>query len=55
MKMRLKEEREAKRSHMDPRHDYIVRTLAENMQFDALEVEECLLDGNQVENDNFLN
>jgi hypothetical protein len=44
----VKEEREAKLSHMDPRHDYIVKTLAENMQFDISEVEECMLDGDQV-------
>ena len=47
-KIKVKEEREAKLSHMDPRHDYIVRTLAENMQFDLAEVEECMLDGDQV-------
>jgi dynein heavy chain len=46
--IKVKEEREAKLSHMDPRHDYIVKTLAENMQFDISEVEECMLDGDQV-------
>ena len=46
--VKSKEELDKKRSRMDARHDYIVATLAENLQLAVPDVEEGLLEGDQV-------
>ena len=45
---KLKEEREAKRQHLDDRHKYILQTVADGLGLDASEVEDCILEGKQV-------
>ena len=47
---KLKEEREAKRQHLDDRHKYILQTVADGLGLDASEVEDCILEGKQVIN-----
>ncbi|XP_033755107.1 LOW QUALITY PROTEIN: dynein heavy chain 5, axonemal-like [Pecten maximus] len=46
--LKLKEEREAKRSHIDERHTYILQTVADGLGLEYNEVEDCVLEGNQL-------
>ena len=45
---KLKEEREAKRQHLDDRHKYILQTVADGLGLELTEVEDAILEGNQV-------
>ncbi|XP_038626369.1 dynein heavy chain 5, axonemal [Tachyglossus aculeatus] len=46
---KLKEEKEAKRSHLDGRHDYLFATVASCVDLEKAEVEDAILEGNQIE------
>ncbi|XP_076449104.1 dynein axonemal heavy chain 5-like [Babylonia areolata] len=46
---RLREERENKRSQLDPRHHFIITVVADFFALERNEVEDSLLDGNQIE------
>ncbi|XP_069898297.1 dynein axonemal heavy chain 5 [Dipodomys merriami] len=46
---RLKEEKEAKRAHLDGRHDYLLAIVASCVDLDKAEVEDAILEGNQIE------
>ncbi|XP_075396980.1 dynein axonemal heavy chain 5 [Tenrec ecaudatus] len=46
---RLKEEKEAKRAHLDGRHDYLFGIVASCVDLNKAEVEDAILEGNQVE------
>ena len=48
LQMRAREEREAKRSKMDGRHEFILSTVAENVAMSLEEAEDFMLDGTQV-------
>ncbi|XP_019376784.1 PREDICTED: dynein heavy chain 5, axonemal [Gavialis gangeticus] len=55
MQQKLKEEREAKRAHLDGRHDYILAIVASCVDVEKTEVEDSVLEGNQIERiDTFL-
>jgi len=45
---KLKEEREAKRQHLDDRHIYILQTVADSLGLELSEVEDAVLEGTQV-------
>lgn len=45
---KLKEEREAKRQHLDERHIYILQTVADGLGLELSEVEDAILEGTQV-------
>ena len=45
---KLKEEREAKRSQLDERHNYILQTVADSLGLEYSEVEDAILEGTQV-------
>ncbi|XP_078247829.1 dynein axonemal heavy chain 5 isoform X3 [Pogona vitticeps] len=49
LKQKLKEEKEAKRAHLDGRHDYILSILASCVDLEKTEVEDAILEGNQIE------
>ncbi|XP_066479011.1 dynein axonemal heavy chain 5 [Tiliqua scincoides] len=54
LKQKLKEEKEAKRAHLDGRHDYILSIVASCVNLEKGEVEDAILEGNQIERiDNF--
>lgn len=54
LKQKLKEEKEAKRAHLDGRHDYILSIIASCVNLEKSEVEDAILEGNQIERiDNF--
>ena len=44
----MKEEKEAKRNHLDERHKYLLVTVADCLGLDYSEVEDAILDGTQV-------
>uniref|UniRef100_G1SYW3 Dynein axonemal heavy chain 5 n=1 Tax=Oryctolagus cuniculus TaxID=9986 RepID=G1SYW3_RABIT len=46
---RLKEEKEAKRAHLDGRHEYLFAIVASCLDLNKTEVEDAILDGNQIE------
>ncbi|XP_005386179.1 PREDICTED: dynein heavy chain 5, axonemal isoform X1 [Chinchilla lanigera] len=46
---RLKEEKEAKRAHLDGRHDYLFAIVASCLDLNKSEVEDAILEGNQIE------
>ncbi|XP_061445335.1 dynein axonemal heavy chain 5 isoform X5 [Rhineura floridana] len=46
---KLKEEKEAKRAHLDGRHDYILSIVASCVDLEKAEVEDAILEGNQVD------
>ncbi|XP_048224317.1 dynein axonemal heavy chain 5 [Perognathus longimembris pacificus] len=46
---RLKEEKEAKRAHLDGRHDYLLAIVASCVDLSKAEVEDAILEGNQIE------
>ena len=46
--MRAREEREAKRSRMDGRHEFILSTVADNLAMTVEEAEDFMLEGTQV-------
>lgn len=48
LQQRLKEEKEAKRAHLDSRHDYLFAIVASCIDLDKTEVEDAILEGNQV-------
>lgn len=48
LQMRAREEREAKRSKMDGRHEFILSTVADNLDMTIEEVEDFMLEGTQV-------
>ena len=48
LQQKLKEEREAKRAHLDERHFYILQTVADSLGLELTEVEDAILEGNQV-------
>lgn len=48
LQMRAREEREAKRSRMDGRHEFILSTVADNLGMSVEEAEEFMLEGTQV-------
>ena len=45
---KLKEEREAKRSQLDERHNYILQIVADSLGLEYSEVEDAILEGTQV-------
>ncbi|XP_053100655.1 dynein axonemal heavy chain 5-like isoform X3 [Hemicordylus capensis] len=49
MQQKLKEEKEAKRAHLDGRHDYILSIVASCVGLEKTEVEDAILEGNQIE------
>ncbi|XP_060585698.1 dynein axonemal heavy chain 5-like, partial [Ruditapes philippinarum] len=49
VQQKLKEEREAKRQHLDERHIYILQTVADSLGLELSEVEDCILEGTQIE------
>ena len=49
VQQKAREEREAKRSMIDPRHEHIINTVAESLALSTEEVTESLLEGNQVQ------
>lgn len=49
LQQKLKEEREAKRAHLDERHFYILQTVADSLGLELTEVEDAILEGNQVQ------
>ncbi|KAH0618009.1 hypothetical protein JD844_016916 [Phrynosoma platyrhinos] len=49
LKQKLKEEKEAKRAHLDGRHDYILSIIASCVDLEKAEVEDAILEGNQIE------
>ncbi|XP_007952391.1 dynein axonemal heavy chain 5 [Orycteropus afer afer] len=46
---RLKEEKEAKRAHLDARHNYLFAIVASCVDLNKAEVEDAILEGNQIE------
>ena len=50
LQMRAREEREAKRSRMDGRHEFILSTVADNLDMRIEEAEDFMLEGSQVSN-----
>lgn len=46
--MKVREEREARRSTMDGRHEYILSTVANRLDMSLEDAEEFMLDGDQV-------
>ena len=48
LQQKLKEEREAKRSQLDERHNYILNTVADCLNLEHSEVEDAILEGTQV-------
>ncbi|KAM4875452.1 dynein axonemal heavy chain 5 [Thomomys bottae] len=46
---RLKEEKEAKRAHLDGRHAYLLDIVASCVDLSRAEVEDAILEGNQIE------
>ncbi|XP_008301685.1 dynein heavy chain 5, axonemal, partial [Stegastes partitus] len=49
IQQKLKEEREAKRAHLDGRHDYILSIVASCLGLEKADVEDAILEGNQIE------
>lgn len=54
MQMRIREERELKRSSMDGRHEYILSTVADKLGMSLEDTEEFMLDGEQVNKQNLM-
>ncbi|XP_062925653.1 dynein axonemal heavy chain 5 [Mobula hypostoma] len=48
-KQKLKEEREAKRAHLDGRHDYILGVVSLCTGVEKVEVEDAILEGSQID------
>eukprot|EP00118_Oscarella_pearsei_P013119 m.101516 g.101516 ORF g.101516 m.101516 type:complete len:4701 (+) comp37133_c1_seq2:73-14175(+) len=46
---KVKAEREVKKAMMDSRHDYVLSTVAQKLAMEKNDVEECVLEGNQIE------
>uniref|UniRef100_G3T979 Dynein axonemal heavy chain 5 n=1 Tax=Loxodonta africana TaxID=9785 RepID=G3T979_LOXAF len=46
---KLKEEKEAKRAHLDGRHNYLFSIVASCVDLNKAEVEDAILEGNQIE------
>ncbi|XP_038070084.1 dynein heavy chain 5, axonemal-like isoform X1 [Patiria miniata] len=46
---KLKEEKEAKRAHLDSRHEFIIDATAASLSLDKTEVEDAILEGNTIE------
>ena len=51
---KLKEEREAKRSQLDDRHGYVLKTVADALGLDYSDVEDSILEGAQVRMSNVI-
>uniref|UniRef100_A0A8C5EBC4 AAA+ ATPase domain-containing protein n=1 Tax=Gouania willdenowi TaxID=441366 RepID=A0A8C5EBC4_GOUWI len=49
VRQKLKEEREAKRTQLDGRHDYILSIVASCLGLEKADVEDAILEGNQIE------
>ncbi|XP_070603204.1 dynein axonemal heavy chain 5 isoform X1 [Erythrolamprus reginae] len=49
MQQKLKEEKEAKRAHLDGRHEYILSIVSACVNLEKNEVEDAVLEGNQIE------
>ncbi|KAL7984587.1 hypothetical protein Chor_003157, partial [Crotalus horridus] len=49
LQQKLKEEKEAKRAHLDGRHDYILSIVSACVNLEKNEVEDAVLEGNQIE------
>lgn len=48
LQQKLKEEREAKRAHLDGRHTYILSIVASCVDLEKAEVEDAVLEGTRV-------
>ncbi|XP_044298752.1 dynein axonemal heavy chain 5 [Varanus komodoensis] len=49
LKQKLKEEKEAKRAHLDGRHDYLLSIVASCTDLEKADVEDAILEGDQIE------
>ncbi|XP_077576575.1 dynein axonemal heavy chain 5 isoform X2 [Stigmatopora nigra] len=49
LQQKLKEEREAKRAHLDGRHDYVLSIVASCLGLEKADVEDAMLEGDQLQ------